>query len=354
MSLHSSAALPDIEPVSEEWRALAQQRLDSLTKPLGSLGQLEAIAAQCVAIRRERWADRVQKGVYIFAADHGVTAEGVSAYPGDVTRQMVLNFLAGGAAINVLARLHQAELAIIDVGVVGAFDDAAGLVQRKVAAGTRNLRYEAAMSEEELACALAAGAEMADRALAEGHNIVAIGEMGIGNTTAAAAITCALTGIPASRATGYGTGVLSPAYARKIEVVEAAVSRHCGHPPNAPRHILQCLGGLEIAAMVGMILQSARHRCIIVIDGFIATSAAAIAVALVPDALGYLIAGHCSQEPGHAVLLDHLGLRPLLSLAMRLGEGTGAVLAMPLVESALALYREMATFESAGVSVASR
>lgn len=350
----TNPALQAVEPVSEEWRTLAHERLDSLTKPLGSLGQLEAIAAQCVAIRRERWADPVRKAVYIFAADHGVTAEGVSAYPSHVTRQMVLNFLAGGAAINVLARLHGVDLAIVDVGVAGAFDGAAGLVQRKVAEGTRNMRYEAAMSEEELARALAAGAEMADRAVAAGQNVVAVGEMGIGNTTAASAITCALTGVPARSVTGYGTGVLSAAYERKIEVVQASVTRHLQDSPLSPMHILRCVGGLEIAAMVGMILQAARHRCILVIDGFIATAAAAIAVAQVPNTLGYLVAGHCSEERGHTVLLDHLGLHPLLSLGMRLGEGTGAVLAMPLVESALALYREMATFDSAGVSEASR
>lgn len=340
-----------IEPIDERWREQALQRLDSLTKPLGSLGRLEAVAAQFVAIRRERWQEPIRKGVVIFAGDHGVTAEGVSAYPSDVTRQMVLNFLAGGAAVNVLARLHGASLTIIDVGVEGDFEKGAGLIDRKIARGTRNLRREAAMTEDEVQRALAAGAEMADRAAEAGETIVAIGEMGIGNTTAASAITCALTGASASSVTGRGTGVLPQAYAHKVEIVEASVAQHFGGGvPAAPLDVLRCVGGLEIAAMAGMMLRAARHRLVIVVDGFISTSAATVAVALCPEALGYMVAGHRSEEPGHSVLLERLGLRPLLALEMRLGEGTGAILALPLIESAVALYRRMATFDSAGVS----
>lgn len=342
-----------IEPVSELWREQACRRLETLTKPLGSLGQLEAVAAQFVAIRQDRWEQPVRKGVYIFAADHGVTAEGVSAYPSAVTAQMVLNFLRGGAAINVLARLHDVALRVIDAGVAADFEGVPGLLHRKVARGTRNLRREPAMSDAQLGAALEVGASVADMAAAAGQNLIAVGEMGIGNTTAASAITCALTDAPASLVTGHGTGVLAAAYAHKVEVVQDSVQLHFGKNTPEPIEVLRCVGGLEIAAMVGTILQAARQQLVLVIDGFIATAAAAIAAAIAPVTLGYMIAGHRSEEPGHRVLLEHLQLRPLLVLNMRLGEGTGAVLAMPLVESAVALYREMATFDSADVSEAS-
>lgn len=342
-----------IEPVSETWRGQARQRLGTLTKPLGSLGRLEDIAAQFVAIRRERWQEPIRKGVYIFAADHGVTAEGVSAYPSDVTRQMVMNFLAGGAAISVLAKLHNVQLAVIDVGVAGDLGDAIGVLDRKIARGTRNLRREAAMNEIQVVRALAVGAEMADAAIAAGQNIVAIGEMGIGNTTAASAITCALTGVPAGVATGRGTGISSEAYAHKMAIVQASIEKHFGSTvPLSSFEILRCLGGLEIAAMAGMILEAARHQLVIVVDGFISTAAAAIAAAISPASLGYIIAGHQSEEPGHRILLERLDLYPLLTLGMRLGEGTGAVLAMPLIASAVALCMNMATFDAAGVSEA--
>lgn len=340
-----------IEPVSESWRAHARHRLDKLTKPLGSLGRLEDIAAQFLAIRRDRWQEPIRKGVYIFAADHGVTAEGVSAYPSEVTWQMVMNFLAGGAAISVLAKSHNVALEVIDVGVVGDLGDSSGVLNRKIARGTRNLRREAAMNEDQVVRALAVGAEMAKAASVAGQNVVAIGEMGIGNTTAASAITCALAGVPAGVATGRGTGITSEAHARKMAIVQASVEKHFENTAAAsPFEILRCLGGLEIAAMVGMLLEAARCQLLIVVDGFISTAAAAIAVAISPASLDYMIAGHQSGEPGHQILLERLHLRPLLMLDMRLGEGTGAVLAMPLIESAVSLYANMATFAAAGVS----
>ena len=349
--------LAHITPVSETWRAGARVHLDSLTKPLGSLGRLEDLAAQLVAIRGERWNDSLRKGVYVFAADHGVTAEGVSAYPREVTRQMVLNLLAGGAAVNVLARLHGAELVVVDGGVAGTFESGAGLVQRKIAQGTRNMRHQPAMSEAELSAALEVGAEMARQAGARDQNVIAVGEMGIGNTAAASAITHALTGTPTAAVTGRGTGLTGEAHAHKIRVVEESVRRHFGAAhaaglPASPWDVLRCVGGLEIAAMTGMMLEAARLRLVVVIDGFISTAAAAVAVAVAPGLLGYLVAGHCSEEPGHRVLLNHLGLTPLLTLGMRLGEGSGAVLAFSIIESALALYAQMATFASAGVSEA--
>jgi nicotinate-nucleotide--dimethylbenzimidazole phosphoribosyltransferase len=344
-----------IEPPSEEWQQRARTRLDTLTKPLGSLGRLEDIAAQVAAIRGEQLSTSISKAIYVFAADHGVTEEGVSAYPREVTRQMVLNFLAEGAAINVLARKHDVALHVIDVGVDANFDSISGLLHHTVRRGTRNMLREPAMSKEEVSEALSIGYWLGSEAAAAGHTMIAVGEMGIGNTTAASAITSALTGATARLATGRGTGVQPHALENKVRVVEAAVAKHCrGAAAAHPMEVLRCVGGLEIAAMAGMILAGARHHLVVVLDGFISTAAAALAVGLAPNALGYLIAGHCSQEPGHKLLLDHLRLTPVLSLGMRLGEGTGAVLAMPVIESAIALYHEMATFSSAGVSEAAQ
>jgi nicotinate-nucleotide--dimethylbenzimidazole phosphoribosyltransferase len=343
-----------IPPPSEEWRQKAQAHLDTLTKPLGSLGRLEDLAAQIVAIRRESFAEPVRKAVCIFAADHGITTEGVSAYPREVTYQMVLNFLRKGAGINVLAALHRAELHVVDVGVDADFDMIPGLLHHKIAKGTRNMLHEPAMSEEQLAQAIGVGVEVAESTARAGKTMVAIGEMGIGNTTSASAITCAVTGATPTAATGRGTGLNFEAHIRKVNVVEAVGRKHFdGTSSPAPLDILRCVGGLEIAAMVGMMLAAAEHKLVIVIDGFISTAAAALAVSIAPAVQGYLIAGHQSEEPGHKFLLDHLKLAPVLMLNMRLGEGTGAVLAMPIIESAISLYTQMATFTSAGVSEAS-
>jgi nicotinate-nucleotide--dimethylbenzimidazole phosphoribosyltransferase len=340
-----------IAPPSAQVLAAAHARLDTLTKPLGSLGRLEDLAAQWASIRQRDVAGPIRKAVYVFAADHGVTAEGVSAYPREVTYQMVLNFVTNGAAINVLARLHHAVLHVVDVGVDADFHGLSGLIHRKVARGTANMFRQPAMTDDELQRALGTGIEQADEAASSGFNLIAVGEMGIGNTTSAAAITCALTNATPDLATGRGTGIDDAARAHKVAIVEGAVRNHFSSLPNAgPLSILRCVGGLEIAAMVGMILGAAGHRIAVLCDGFISTAAAALAVAIEPNTRGYLIAGHQSLEPGHRLLLEHLGLLPLLSLDMRLGEGTGAVLAMSIVESAVALFCEMATFESARVS----
>jgi nicotinate-nucleotide--dimethylbenzimidazole phosphoribosyltransferase len=360
MTLPSAKAIESItqglEPPSELWRSRAQARLDTLTKPLGSLGRLEDLAAQVVSIRQEQFSEKIKKGVYVFAADHGITAEGVSAYPREVTHQMVLNFLAEGAAINVLAKIHHVELRVIDVGVDADFVEVPGLLRHKVCRGTRNMLHDAAMTDGELALALSVGINMADDAFRAGHTMVAIGEMGIGNTTSASAITCALTGAAPAEATGRGTGVTPEAHARKRVIVEAIMAKHFAGPSTdaSPLDILRCVGGLEIAAMTGMILAAARHKLVIIVDGFISTAAAALATAIAPTVRGYMIAGHQSEEPGHKLLLSYLKLTPLLTLDMRLGEGTGAVLAMPIVESAVALYAQMATFASAGVSGAAQ
>jgi nicotinate-nucleotide--dimethylbenzimidazole phosphoribosyltransferase len=335
--------------------AAARAHLDTLTKPLGSLGRLEDLAAQWVGIRQHRFSEPIRKAAYVFAADHGITAEGVSAYPREVTHQMVLNFLAAGAAINVLARLHGAALHVVDVGVDADFESLPGLLHRKVGRGTRNMLHEAAMSEDELHRALGVGIDLADEAAVAGNNLLAIGEMGIGNTTAASAITCVLTNALPEQATGAGTGVNTTARAHKVAIIQAVIERHTGQGANStPFEILRTMGGFEIAAMAGMVLGAAKNRIAILCDGFISTAAAALAVAMAPHAHGYLIGSHESAEPGHQLLLRYLNLSPLLLFKMRLGEGTGAVLAMPIVESALALYLGMATFESAGVSESSQ
>ena len=356
-SILSEMALA-IESPSEKWLARARGHLDGLTKPLGSLGILEDIAAKMVSIRREEFSRPLQKTVYVFAADHGIAAEGVSAYPSEVTRQMVLNFLAQGAAINVLTKLHRVKLHVVDVGVDADFDGVNGLLHYKVRRGTRNMLREAAMSDAELARALEIGWRLAADAKAKGTSVVAAGEMGIGNTTAASAIAALLTNEPVARVTGGGTGLNGHAQAHKRQIIEAVIQKHssaigAGSGPD-PLEALRRVGGLEIAAMTGLILGAAQNGVAIVADGFISTAAAAIAFALEPRVKGYLFAGHESEEPGHRVLLEYIGLKPILSLNMRLGEGTGAVLAMPIIESAMCLYNEMATFASAGVSEAKK
>jgi nicotinate-nucleotide--dimethylbenzimidazole phosphoribosyltransferase len=341
---------------SEEWLARARAHLDVLTKPLGSLGMLEDIAAQMVSVRQENFAEPLRKAVYVFAADHGITAEGISAYPSEVTRQMVLNFLAHGAAINVLAKLHRVEMNVVDVGVDADFDGIDGLLNYKVCKGTRNMLQEAAMSDADLAQALEVGFKLAGEAKAKNQSLLAVGEMGIGNTTAASAITSVLTNKPVALVTGKGTGLDACAQAHKRQIVESVIQRHfaaiaTGSTPD-PLEVLRCVGGLEIAAMTGLILGATRNGIAVVADGFISTAAAAIAFAIEPRVRGYLFAGHQSEEPGHRVLLEYIGLKPILALNMWLGEGTGAVLAMPIIESAMGLYNEMATFSSAGVSEA--
>ena len=348
--------IDSIRPVDNEYVQRAQQRLDSLTKPLGSLGQLEAVAAQYVAWREELAPKVAGKAVYVFAGDHGITDEGVSAYPREVTPQMVYNFLAGGAAINVLARQTGAEIMVVDVGVDTDFNGAPGLLHRKIRRGTRNFAREAAMTVDELNAALQVGIDLANEAAAEGRTLVALGEMGIGNTSAATAITAALTGKPVSDLTGRGTGLDQQRCERKAQIIDQALRRHFGEYETSrpePLDIMRCVGGYEIAAIAGAVLGAAAKRVAVVIDGFICSAGAAVACVLAPQARPGIIAGHLSQEPGHRVLLEAMGVRPVLQLDMRLGEGTGAVLTFAIIESALRLYNEMATFGSAGVSEAS-
>lgn len=342
----------EIIPADEAWITEARSHLDSLTKPIGSLGRLEDLAARIVAIQQSHVPSVDKKAVFVFAADHGITVEGVSAYPKAVTEQMVLNFLRGGAAINVLAHAAGAEVHIVDVGVDATFDHA-GLISHKVRRGTRNFLHAPAMSGEELQAAMDVGSKLAAEANSRGVQLVAVGEMGIGNTTAASAITAALTGQSAARVTGAGTGVTGAAFNHKKQIVADALTFHFPHYSEelpAALEILRCLGGLEIAAICGFVLSAAKHRIAVVIDGFISTAGAAIACMLKPAARDYLVAGHTSQEIGHRLLLDFIGIEPLLDLHMRLGEGTGAVLAFNIIDAAVRIYTEMATFHSAGVS----
>ena len=348
------AAAGSVQPLNPADLTKATRHLDQLTKPLGSLGQLESIAAQVVAIRGGKVELPLRKAIYVFAADHGVARAGVSAYPPEVTAQMVKNFLEGGAAINVLARQHGAELTVVDAGVNAEFEEAAGLRAMKTRRGSRNFLEEPAMTVEEMDAALDVGLLLADEAHECGVQLVAVGEMGIGNTTSASAISAMLTGRDPAEVTGKGTGLDDAGRNRKLNLIRRALRKHFsdGEKPDA-LEVLRRVGGLEIAAIAGFVLGAARRRLIIVCDGFISTAAAAVACGLSSHVKEYLIAGHCSEEPGHRFLLRHIGISPLLRLNMRLGEGTGAVLAMPIVESALRLYAEMATFESAGVSEAS-
>jgi nicotinate-nucleotide--dimethylbenzimidazole phosphoribosyltransferase len=348
-----------IRPGNDHYKGDALRHLDSLTKPLGSLGRLEEVAAQYVALREEKIPAITGKAVYVFAADHGITEEGISLYPRDVTPQMVYNFLNGGAAINVLARQANSEVVVVDMGVDADFAGAKGLVDRKIRRGTRNFAREAAMTEEEVCAAIKVGIALAAEAKLQGRTMIALGEMGIGNTTSASAIAAALAAVPASLVTGRGTGLDAERCVRKAQVIETALQMHFPNrmvtAPDAlpePFEVLRRVGGLEIAAIAGMVLGAAAQRIAVVIDGFICTAGAAVACAMAPNARDAIFAGHLSQEPGHRILLEGMKLKPLLQLDMRLGEGTGATLAFNVIEAALRLYNEMATFESAGVSKA--
>ncbi|HZP06430.1 MAG TPA: nicotinate-nucleotide--dimethylbenzimidazole phosphoribosyltransferase [Terracidiphilus sp.] len=350
-TLELGKVIGEIEPCDRRYSAAAQTQLDSLTKPIGSLGRLEEIAAQMFSIFKGEIPAPLHRAAYVFAADHGVTDEGVSAYPRQVTAQMVRNFLGGGAAINVLARMHRSELTVVDVGVDAEFEDAPALVRMKICLGSRNMKHEAAMTPEEVSAAIEVGIRLAHASRAKGEHLVAIGEMGIGNTTAASAVTAMLTHRSVAEVTGRGTGLDSEARNRKVNVIRRSLRLHFGEEKTAePLEVLRCVGGLELAAITGFVLAAAANRIAIVCDGFISTAAAAVAYAIAPNVKDYLFAGHCSEEPGHRYLLHFIGIRPVLNLGMRLGEGTGAVLAMPVIESAVCLFTEMATFSSAGVS----
>jgi len=344
-----------VVPVDRELLDRARARQNRLTKPPGSLGRLEEAGVRLAAIQRTERPRLGPGAVVVAAADHGVTAEGVSAYPAEVTPQMVLNFLAGGAAVNQIARSAGAEVYVLDVGVNGPeFPAHERLIPARVRAGTGNLAREPAMRPAEAMAALQAGENAARRAIREGATVLAAGDMGIGNTTAAAALTAALLGLAAAEVTGRGTGVDEAAYARKVAVVERALARaaaELGDLAKAdPLDVAAQLGGLEIVAAAGVFLAGAAAGLPVVTDGFPVTAGALLAVRLEPNLKDHLFAGHRSVEPGHARQLEALGLEPLLDLNLRLGEGTGAVLAFPILRAAAAVLGGMATFDEAGVS----
>jgi nicotinate-nucleotide--dimethylbenzimidazole phosphoribosyltransferase len=346
------AAVARVEPIDPLWRTRARARLADLTKPLHSLGRLESIAERLCAIQQTISPCVQRRRIVVFAADHGVAEERVSAYPPGVTAQMVANFLRGGAAINALADRARAELWVVDVGVGGpvGIEQGAGatFLSRRVREGSRNLACGPAMTAPELDAAIGVGLEAAARAGSDGVTLLACGEMGIGNTTAASAITAALAGRSALDVTGHGTGIDEETHRRKVAIVARALEVNA--PGTGPSEILRNVGGLEIAAIVGAYIGAAAQRIAIVGDGFIATAAALVAARLCPPFLDYWFAGHLSPEPGHAVQLALLGERPLLDLEMRLGEGTGAALAMGLFDAAAAVMTGMSTFDAAGVS----
>lgn len=319
--------------------------IDSKTKPVGSLGMLEVLARQLGLIQQTTDVKLNQPAILVFAGDHGVVAEGVSAYPQDVTWQMVENFLAQGAAINVFARQNCCALYVIDAGVNHSFGPRSGLIDRKIAHGTRNFSVGSAMTQAHCAQALSAGMALVSELPG---NVVGFGEMGIGNTTAAATLMHKLTGIAVADCVGAGTGLSADRVRHKQGVIERAVAFHAG--VDDPLAILATFGGFEIAMMVGAMLRAAERRMVLLIDGFIVTSALLVAARLRPEILDYCVFAHCSDEHGHKCMLDHLAGRPLLQLGLRLGEGTGCALALPLLHAAANFLREMATFDSAQVA----
>ena len=340
---------PQIQEIDQNAKSQAQQHLDSLTKPLGSLGRLEELAARLAGMTGRIIPEFSRKTVVVMAADHGVACEGVSAYPPDVTYQMVLNFLSDGAAINVLARQAHAEVLVVDMGVRGQFPANQNLINKKIAQGTANFLKGPAMTKSQAEAAIEAGVAIATDLAEKGYQMVATGDMGIGNTTASSAIVSVLTGLPVSEVTGRGTGVDDAGLERKIQVIEQAIELNKPNPKDV-LDVLAKVGGFEIAGLCGLIIGCACRRIPVVIDGFISGAAALAAVRLVPEVKDYLVASHKSVECGHVAIFDELGLKPLLDLGLRLGEGTGAVLAFNLVDASMAIMKEMATFESASVS----
>ena len=338
-----------IQPLDLSLHAKAQAHLSRLTKPQGSLGRIEELAASYVTVTGELKPNIPRGMVFTFAADHGVTVEGVSAYPREVTPQMVLNFLRGGAGVNVFARHADVHVRVVDIGVDYEFGSISGLIHRKIMRGTHNLAREPAMTREQAEQAVTVGIELAMESVREGIGLIGTGEMGIGNTTPSAAIAAVMTGRPVAEVTGHGTGIEEADRLHKVRVIERALDLHRPKPAH-PLAVLAKVGGLEIGGLAGLILGAAASRVPVVLDGFIAGAAALIAVGLQPLCREYLIAAHRSVEPGHRAILDHLGLTPLLDLDLRLGEGTGACLGMDLVCAAIKVYTEMATFEEAGVA----
>ena len=344
-------------PLDGDAAAATTAHLDTLTKPPGSLGRLEELVVRLAGITGDPRRTYQRRAIVIAAADHGVARQGVSAYPADVTPQMVATFLGGGAAINVLAGLVGARVTVVDAGVAGPIpagppaiaSSAATLIRAPLRAGTDDLTAGPAMQRDEARHSIELGIEVAGSLERDGVELLGVGEMGIGNTTAASAVTAALTGLDPSRVTGRGTGIDDATHVRKVEVIRTALDRARPDPAD-PLGVLAELGGFEFGALVGLMLGASAARIPVILDGFITGAAALLAAGLVPGVETRFIAAHRSVEPGHAVVLERLGTRPLLELDLRLGEGTGAALAMSLVDAAVAVRDGMATFDSAGVA----
>ena len=343
--------LPEIESLSQSLRAALVDKINHKTKPLGALGQLEMLALQVGLIQQTLLPKLANPTLMVFAGDHGIVNSGVSPYPQAVTAQMVLNFLQGGAAINVFARQHNMRLRVVDAGVNHPFDANADLIHAKVAPGTTNFLEAAAMTSAQCHQALATGASLARQEVAAGANVFGFGEMGIGNTSSASCLMSVLCGIPIEECVGRGTGLDDAGLAQKLSILKRAIDFHSLPSDNA-LDVLATFGGFEIAMMAGAMMGAAEQHAVLLIDGFIATAALLVAAQLQPNILQYCVFTHCSGEAGHRRLLAHLGATPLLDIGLRLGEGTGAALAYPLVQAAVNFLNEMASFESAGVSTA--
>jgi nicotinate-nucleotide--dimethylbenzimidazole phosphoribosyltransferase len=326
-----------------------QTKINNKTKPLGALGRLEELALKIGLIQNTLSPRLTQPVMMVFAGDHGIVESGVSPYPQAVTQQMVLNFLAGGAGINVFAKQNNMAVRVIDAGVNHVFPPHPDLIDAKIGMGTRNFLEAPAMTDVQCEQALTRGAKLARAEIAAGSNVLGFGEMGIGNTSAAAALMCMLCRLPPQDCVGRGTGLDDEGLSRKVTIIEQAVRQHRLDGKD-PLQVLATFGGFEIAMMAGAMLGAAERRAVLLIDGFIATAALLVASRITPAVLDYCIFAHCSDETGHALLLNELAAKPLLNLGLRLGEGTGAALAYPLVQAAVNFLNDMASFESANVS----
>ncbi|MCD6568161.1 MAG: nicotinate-nucleotide--dimethylbenzimidazole phosphoribosyltransferase [Dehalococcoidia bacterium] len=344
-----SRVIKEIKPLDEEAMGAARNRQNELTKPRGSLGLLEELSIRIAGIRGGMVSSFEHKAVIVMAADHGVVNSGVCLYPQEVTRQMVFNFLDGGAGINVLSRLAGARVVVVDMGVAGGFEPRPDLICKAVGSGTGDMAQGPAMTRQQTLDSIQAGIEVVEGEISRGLDLVATGEMGIGNTTASSAICAAVTGEPVETVTGYGAGLGDEQLAHKVAVIKKALELN-DPDPGDPIDVLSKVGGFEIGGLTGVMLGAAAHRIPVVLDGFISGAAALLAAGLEPGMKDYFIAAHLSAESGHGILLKYLGLSPVLNLGMRLGEGTGAALGMAVVEAAVEMLAGMATFAEAGVS----
>lgn len=346
--MSQSAVSFQISPVSKVQDQTIQQKIDLKTKPPGALGQLESLALQIARIQGAEQLNIVNPTLLVFAGDHGIAAEGVSIAPSEVTRQMVQNFAHGGAAINVFCRQVGFKLEVIDCGILTPLEGVEGIIDQRLGTGTGAIHLEPAMALETVDKGFAMARDLIERHHQGGCNLVAFGEMGIGNTSAASAIMAAMMQLDVAECVGRGTGINSETLERKLMLIELALLLHQS-ALTGPRAVLACLGGFEIVQMTGAMLAAAERNMLVVVDGFIATAAALVAVQIAPNVRDYLIFAHQSEEQGHQRMLAHLQAKPLLSLGLRLGEGTGAALALPLIQAAVNFYNQMASFSDAGI-----